>query len=85
LQGHVIYTFRPGLWAAVSSAYGEGGQATVDGLRRDGRVANWLYSASVGLPVTRRQGLKLSYIRTSTQVTVGADIDTFLLGYSWMF
>lgn len=85
IQGHVIYTFRPGLWASVSSAWGTGAEPTVDDIPKDATTENWLAALSVGLPVSRRQGVKIAYLRTRTQVPNGADLDTLLLSYSWMF
>ena len=85
IQGHLIYTFRPGLWTSLSTAWGTGAEPTVDGVPREAETENWLAALSVGLPISRTQGLKLSYIRSQTQVETGADLDTFLLAYSKMF
>ena len=31
LEGHVVYTFRPGLWVGAGAGYGYGGESTVNG------------------------------------------------------
>lgn len=85
IQGHLIYTFRPGLWASLSSAWGTGAEPTVDGASRDAETENWLAALSVGMPISRTQGVKLAYIRSQTQVETGADLNTILLSYSKMF
>jgi hypothetical protein len=85
IQGHLIYTFRPGLWASISMGYGDGAEPTVSGVPKDAETENWLNAISVGLPISRTQGIKLSYISSRTQVPTGADVDTILLAYSWMF
>jgi hypothetical protein len=85
IQGHLIYTFRPGLWASISVGYGDGAEPTVSGVPKDAETENWLNAISVGLPISRSQGIKLSYISSRTQVPTGADLDTLLLAYSWMF
>lgn len=85
IQGHLIYTFRPGLWASISTAYGDGAEPTVSGVPKDAETENWLNAISIGLPISRTQGLKFSYISSRTQVPTGADVDTLLLAYSWMF
>lgn len=85
LQGHVIYEFRPGLWASLSTAYGDGAEPTISGVPKDAVTENWLGALSIGIPISRRQGIKLSYARTRTQVPTGADMDTIALGYQTMF
>jgi len=84
-QAHLIYTFRPGLWASLSTAYGWGGEATINGKAKDNVTGNWLTSLSLGVPVDRRQTLKFSWVRARTQRVVGADTDSILVGYSVMF
>ena len=85
LQGHLIYTFRPGLWASFSTGYGWGGEATVNGDAKNNPSGNWLSALSFVFPIDRRQGVKLSYLRGRTQKPTGADIDSLILGYSLMF
>ena len=38
LQGHVIYAFPGGIWAALGATYYAGGRTTIDGVMRDDRV-----------------------------------------------
>ena len=85
LQGHLIYTFRPGLWTSVSTAYGWGGEATVNGDAKNNPSGNWLTALSFGFPITPRQGVKIAWIRGRTQKPTGADLDSIALGYSIMF
>lgn len=85
IQGHLIYTFRPGLWASLSSAYGDGAEPTVSGVPKDAETRNWVNALSVGIPLSRRQGIKLSYLRSRTQVPTGADLDSVLLAFQTMF
>lgn len=85
LQGHVVYTFRPGLWASLSTAYGIGGDNHIDGGERASDVGNWLVSVSAGVPLSRTQGLKLSWVRGTTQRNTGADYDSLLLSWALMY
>jgi len=85
LQGHVIYTFRPGLWASLSSGYGNGASPTVNGLPKDAETKNWLTALSVGIPINRQQGLKLAWLRLRTQNETGADFDSVALAWSVVF
>jgi hypothetical protein len=85
LQAHLIYTFRPGLWTSIGTAYGWGGEATVNGDAKNNPSGNWLTALSFGFPINRTQGIKLAYIRARTQKLTGADNDSLLLAYSLMF
>ncbi len=85
VQGHVIYSFRPGVWAGVSSGYGYGGDNTINGVDKDddGRVSFW--AASFGMPLGPRQNIKFSYARSQTNTRVGSDLDTLLVAWSMAF
>ena len=82
LQGHVIYSFKPGWWASLSSGYGHGGRARVDGVPKDndGRTAYW--SVSFGFPLPRRQAMKVALFSGDTHIRAGSNFDTLLLAWS---
>ena len=84
-QAHLIYTFRPGLWASLSTAYGWGGESRINGDAKNNPSGNWLTSLSLGLPINRAQGIKFSWVRGRTQKLTGADVDSLVVGYSVMF
>jgi len=85
VQAHLVYTFRPGLWTSLGTAYGWGGEATVNGVAKNNPSGNWLTSLSFGFPINRKQGLKVAWVSGRTQKPTGADIDSLLLSYSVMF
>jgi len=85
IQGHLIYTFRPGLWASLSTAYGSGLQATINGLPKDNKAANWVTAVSAGFPLSRTQGLKIAWLRFRSQVHTGSNQDSLIVGWSMMF
>jgi hypothetical protein len=85
LQGHLIYTFRPGLWASISTAYGNGLQATINGLPKDNKASNWVTAVSMGFPLSRTQGLKIAWFRLRSQADTGSDFDSLIVGWSMMF
>jgi hypothetical protein len=85
LQGHLIYTFRPGLWVSWSAAYGAGGQATIDGEKAGERVGKYLWAASFGYPIDRRQGFKFTFLRGETTKDTGDDFNRLLVAYSVMW
>jgi len=82
LQGHVVYTFRPGLWVGTSAGYETGGTSTVNGVEKYDRKENYMWALSVGYPITPRWGIKLAYIGIRKSALAGVDADTFALGLS---
>ena len=85
LQGHAIYTFRPGLWVSASTAYGNGYDTTIDGVDKNLKVDNWLLALSFGVPINRQQGLKFYWIGARTQNRTGADLDNFGISWTYLF
>ena len=73
------------LWASLSTAYGSGLQATINGLPKDNKSANWVTAVSVGFPISRTQGLKFSWFRFRAQKDTGANLDSLVAGWSLMF
>jgi hypothetical protein len=84
-QGHLIYTFRPGLWLGVSVGFGYGGESTIDGVSAEDRKFNLGWGLSMGIPVNRSFGFKLGYIGIRTRQDTGADTDTFAIGCSYQW
>lgn len=82
VHGHLIYTFRQGLWTGASVGYDYGGRSTVDGAKKDNRKQDLAWALSFGFPVTRQLGVKMAYIGTRKQESVGFDSDTFTMGIS---
>jgi len=85
VQAHLIYNFRPGLWASLGTAYGWGARATIDGKAKHNPTGNWLTALSLGLPITRKQNIKFSWVSARTQRVIGADTESLVVAYSVMF
>jgi len=85
IQGHVNYTFRPGVWAGFGAGYGYGGENTIGGSKKDddGRVSFW--SASLGFPLSVKQSLKVTYAVSQTNTATGSDLDSIILSWNMMF
>ena len=81
-QGHLIYTFRPGLWLGASTGLGYGGESTIDGASANDRSFNVGWGLSLGIPVNRSFGFKLGYIGTRTRQDTGADTGTLTIACS---
>jgi hypothetical protein len=80
VQGHVIYGFSRGIWAAVDATYYWGGQTTVDGVTGNDLQRNSRGGVTVALPVSRYNSVKL-YASTGVSTRTGSDFDTF--GVAW--
>ena len=82
IHGHLIYTFRPGIWTSASAGYNYGGKSTVDGTKKDDLKQNLAWALAFGFPVSRHLGFKLAYVGTRTQESTGFDSDSFVVGAS---
>ena len=82
LQGHVIYSFGSGIWAAVTGTNLWGGKTTVDGVPGDDLQSNVRLGATFALPVSRRHSMKL-YASTGVSTRTGGDFD--IIGLVWQY
>jgi hypothetical protein len=85
VQAHLIYTFRPGLWAGVSALYGNGSQSTLNDREKDDRKELVAWGVSFGYPLSHDWGVKLAYIGTRKLSLTGNDTDSAILAlaYYW--
>lgn len=81
-QTHVVYNFKPGLWASISTGYASGGGIHLDQTKTAFEVDNWVWAASLGVPVNKTQSIKLTWLSGRTQNQVGRDSDNLLLSWS---
>jgi hypothetical protein len=84
VQSHLIKRFKPGYWASFSVGFGSGGKSTIDGESMDDRRVNLLGAISLGVPLSLSQGTKIAYIRSEALEDVGSDVNSFVLGWSYM-
>jgi hypothetical protein len=81
-QAHVIYSFGRGIWAALHGTYDYGGRTTIDGVRDDEVMGNSRIGATLALPVTRNNSIKL-YASAGTATRTGSDYN--LGGIAWQY
>jgi hypothetical protein len=81
-QGHLIYTFMPGLWLGASAGYGYGGESTIDQVSANDIKGNLGFGLSAGIPVNRYFGFKIAYIGIRTREDTGSDNDTLTIACS---
>ena len=82
LNGHLIYTFRPGFWASASAGYDYGGRSSIDKTQKDDRKQDLIWALDLGIPFSRHFGGKISYVGTRTLESTGVDSDSFVVGLS---
>ena len=69
-QGHLIYNFPSGIWAALNATYYTGGRTTLDGVEGDDLQRNWRLGTTLTFPVDRHHSVKL-YASTGVQTRTG--------------
>jgi hypothetical protein len=82
VQGHLIYSFSHGIWAAMDATFYTGGQTTVDGVKGNNRLENTRLGATLALPVNRYNSVKL-YFSTGVSTRTGTDFDA--AGIVWQY
>jgi hypothetical protein len=82
VQLNVSYLFKPRLWAAIGTTYFDGGRTTLDGIAADNRQSNSRIGATLSVPISPHQTLKLA-ASTGTTTRFGGDFDTY--GLFWMY
>ena len=80
VQGHLVYTFLPGLWLAVDGVYYTGGRTTLDGRRGDDLQENTRFGLTLAVPINKNNSIKL-YAGTGVMTRTGSDFDT--IGIAW--
>jgi len=82
LQGHLVYGFRSGIWAALTGTYFTGGRTTVDGVEGDDLQKTSRVGATLAFPVDRHHSIKL-YATTGLSIRTGTDFDA--IGAAWQY
>ena len=79
-QAHIVYSFRPHLWAAIDVTYYRGGETTVDGKPQNDRQGNSRGGLTLSFPITQGQSLKMNWSR-GVSTRIGSSFDT--IGAAW--
>jgi hypothetical protein len=81
VQGHLIYSFTPGIWLGLDGLYYTGARGTIDG-RKGESLENVRVGLTLALPINRHNSVKL-YGTTNVYTKTGADAD--VVGIAWQF
>ena len=80
--GHIVYLFPKKIWLALDATRYIGGRTTVGDVKKDDRLANSRFGATLAIPVTKRHSVKL-YASTGVETRTGDDFDIF--GMAWQY
>jgi hypothetical protein len=83
-QTHVSYGFKPRLWVAFDANFYTGGRTSIDGIPRNDLQRNSRIGATISIPVTKRQSLKLSGSRGAV-TNIGADFISLGVAYQYIW
>lgn len=81
-QTHLIKQIKSRAWASLSLGYGLSGQSIVNNQPNNDDRVDVLSAFSLGFVLTKKQSIKLSYIRTETLKDIGADLNSFVFSWS---
>jgi len=81
LQGHLIYTMRPGFWVAADGNYWKGGRVTTNGTSATLEQKNSRIGATVAVPIQRQQ-VRFSY-SFGAYTTIGGDYHAIGTSYTY--
>ena len=81
-QSHIIYNFKSGIWISLDGTYYAGGRSTLNGTLDNDLQSNWRAGATLALPVTRRNSIKL-FGSNGVSARTGNSFD--LVGVAWQY
>lgn len=81
-QGHLIYNFRPGIWAAFDANYYAGARTTNDGNVAGESLGNWRVGGTLAIAVHKYHSIKL-YGSTGVYSRTGSTFD--IMGIAWQY
>ncbi|MCX7551877.1 transporter [Xanthomarina sp. F2636L] len=85
IQTHLTKQFKHRIWTTLSFGYGLGGNSIVNRQHKDDERGNFLGGLSAGMPIFKKQAIKIAYGTTLTLKDIGANTNGFILGWSTMF
>jgi len=85
LEGHLGYYVRPRLWLSGDANFWAGNRSTLDGVKKKDEQRDSRIGATLSVPVSRRNAVKVSYSQ-GAYVTIGGAYRTVAVGwqYSWI-
>ncbi len=85
LQGHVIYSIKPGMWTSFSAGYAYKGRSSINGDAKFDDRRQPYFALSFGMAITPRQSIKIALLRSQTNKEIGSDFNSILFGWSYFW
>jgi hypothetical protein len=85
-EGHISYDVKPRLWISLDGNYWVGGKTSLDGVENSlTKLANSRIGATISLPTSKHQSLKLSY-SNGVFIEYGGNYQSVSVAwqYSWL-
>ena len=82
IQGHVIYSFIKGMWAAIDGTYYWGGSTTTEGVKGNDLQENTRLGFTFVMPLNIHNSLKINY-STGVSTRTGTDFNSFTVGWQY--
>ena len=82
VQGHLLYTFGPRLWAALDATYYTGGRTSVNGALNDDLQENSRWGATLAYSLDRHNSIKL-YFNSGVTARTGTNFNAG--GIAWQY
>lgn len=84
VKGDVLYTFRRGLWAALSYGLASGGKTSINGAPATNLQTNNRVAATFAYPIAPTTSFQLKYT-SGLSTRLGADFDSYgaVIQYTW--
>jgi hypothetical protein len=79
-QLHASYTFKPGMWIAVSAGKSAFGETFIDGVGQKDNQQNSRIGAAFSFKLAKHHSIKVAYT-SGFSTRYGADFNTFILAY----
>ena len=82
LEGHVVYSFRSGIWGSLDVTYFTGGRTTLNGMLSNDLQRNWRVGGTMAFPVDAHHSIKV-YASSGVSARTGNNFD--LVGVAWQY
>jgi hypothetical protein len=85
IQTHLLRHFKHGIWISLSGAYGGGGASNIDNVDQMDPRENIVAALAISKKLSKSQSIRASYLYSETQKSLGADLNTFSLIWTFIF
>lgn len=81
-EGHVVRTFEKGKWLGLSAGYSYDGESQINDVSQRNTDHTRYAALSFGMPISKAQSVKLTYLNADTNVFIGNSINSLIFSWS---